>query len=254
MTNRSFSDNVVDALANGLRAIEAFGAGGRSLTLSEVAAGARLSRAAARRYLHTLCALGYAEHDGKRFRLTPRVLKLGYVFIATGPLPQLAQPILDALGRQTGMPVFLGVLDGTDVVFLARATPSPYPLQVGVGGRLSALTSASGRVLLAALGDADVEQTIRRAGQPRRVTVHTKTKAADLLREIHAARLAGYATSEKEIDLGTRSVSVPVVTPSGSVAAAMTLMASTTSPGSAQALQRALPVLRRASRQLGDLL
>lgn len=254
MTLRSFSDNVVDALANGLRAIEAFDAGGRSLTLSEVAARARLSRAAARRYLHTLCALGYAEHDGRRFRLTPRVLKLGYVFISTGPLPQLAQPILDALGRQTGMPVFLGVLDGTDVVFLARATPGPQPLLVGVGGRLPALTSASGRVLLAALGDSDIEQTIRRAGQPRRVTVHTKTEAAALLREIHAARLAGYAATEKEVDLGTRSISVPVVTPSGIVAAAITLMASAVLPGSSRALQRALPALRRASRQLGDLL
>lgn len=250
----AFSENIVEALANGLRAIETFDRGGRSLTLSEVAARAGLSRAAARRYLHTLCALGYAEHDGRRFRLTPRVLKLGYVFISTGPLPQLAQPILDALAAETGMPAFLGVLDGIDVVFLARAVPRPLTLLVGVGGRLSAFTSSSGRVLLAAKRDPEVERMVRRAGRPRRVTLYTKTQAADILREVQRARMAGYAMTDKEVDIGSRSISAPVVTSAGTVAAAIALIAPAGSAGTAKALLQALPALRRASQTLGTLL
>lgn len=251
---QSYSDNLVEALANGLRAIEAFDTGGRSLTLTEVAERAGLSRAASRRYLHTLCALGYAEHDGKRFKLTPRVLKLGYVFISTGPLPQLAQPILEDIVAATGMPVFLGVLDGLDVVFIARASPQPRTLLVGVGGRLPAFTSSSGRVLLAAKRDADIERMIRRAGRPRHVTIYTKTEAADIVKEVQDARMAGYATSDKEVNVGSRSISVPVVTPSGSVTAAIALVAPASTAASAKKLLQALPLLRRASQALGNLL
>src|SRR2546425_12502244 len=93
----TMTDNTVQALANGLRAIESFESD-RRLTLSEVAARAGLTRAAARRYLHTLCTLGYAEHDGKHFHLTPRVMKLGYAFMSATPLPNLAQPLLEQVG------------------------------------------------------------------------------------------------------------------------------------------------------------
>ena len=253
-TPQKYSDSFVEALANGLRAIEVFDTGGRSLTLTEVAEQAGLSRAASRRYLHTLCALGYAEHDGKRFKLTPRVLKLGYVFISTGPLPQLAQPILEGIVAATGMPAFLGVLDGLDVAFIARASPQSETLLVGVGGRLPAFTSSSGRVLLAAKRDAEIERMIRRAGRPRQVTLYTKTETADILREIQVARTSGYATSDKEVAVGSRSISVPVMTPSGSVAAAIALVAPARTSATAKSLQQALPMLQRASQALGSLL
>lgn len=250
----SYSDNIVEALANGLRAIEAFDTGGRNLTLTEVAERAGLSRAASRRYLHTLCALGYAEHDGKHFKLTPRVLKLGYVFISTGPLPKLAQPILKDIVEATGMPAFLGVLDGLDVVFIERASTQLHTLLVGIGGRLSAFTSSSGRVLLAAKRDAEIVRMIRRAGRPRRVTLYTKIEAAEILKEIQDARIAGYAITDKEVDVGSRSISVPVVTPSGSVAAAIALVAPARTSATAKRLQQALPVLRQATQALGNLL
>ncbi len=253
-----YHSNTVEALANGLRAIEAFETGRRNMTLSEVAERAGLSRATARRSLHTLCALGYAEHDGKHFRLTPRVLKLGYMFISTAPLPKLAQPILEHIGTTTGRPTFLGVLDGFDVVFLAvyfsSAMPRPAPALVNVGGRLPALASASGRVLLAARSDAEVERFIRKAGAPKRVTLATKTRSDELLVEIRRVRTAGYAIADKEVDLGSRSVAVPVVTSTGSVAAAI----SVSFPSGGEPLQalvdQTLPELRAASSSLGSLL
>ncbi|HEX7053184.1 MAG TPA: IclR family transcriptional regulator C-terminal domain-containing protein [Burkholderiales bacterium] len=253
-----YQRNAVEALANGLRAIEAFETGGRNMTLSQVAQRAGLSRATARRYLHTLCALGYAEHDGKHFRLTPRVLKLGYTFISTAPLPKLAQPILEHVGAATGRPVFLGVLDGLDVVFLAvhvaGSTPRPAPGLVNVGGRLPALTSASGRVLLAARTDAEVERLIRKARLPRRVTLKTKTRSDDLLQEIRRVRMAGYATADKEVDLATRSIAVPVVASTGQVAAAITIVCPAAGESMLRLAEQLLPVLRSASTSLGSML
>lgn len=256
--NSDYRRNSVAALANGLRAIEAFETGTRNMTLSEVAERASLSRATARRYLHTLCALGYAEHDGKHFRLTPRVLKLGYMFISTAPLPSLAQPILEHVGRLTGRPAFLGVLDGVDVVFLAvyvtSLVPRPAPALVNVGGRLPALASASGRVLLAARTDADIERLIRKAGTPKRVTLRTKTRVDDLLQEIRRVRRAGYATADKEVDLGSRSVAVPVVTTAGSVAAAISISFPSGPEPMQPFVEATLPILRAASTSLGGLL
>lgn len=252
-----YHDNRVEALASGLRAIEAFETGGRNMTLSEVAKRAGLARATARRYLHTLCALGYAEHDGKYFRLTPRVLKLGYVFISTAPLPKLAQPILEHVGSATGRPAFLGVLDGLDVVFLAvhvtGSTPRPAPALVNVGGRLPALSSASGRVLLAARTDAEIERLIRKARAPRRVTLQTKTQAGELLQEIRRVRTAGYATADKEVDLATRSIAVPVVASTGAVVAAMSIVFPSRGAPMQRLVDEWLPVLRSASTSLGSL-
>lgn len=254
-----YRSNTVEALANGLRAIEAFETGGRNMTLSEIAERAGLTRATARRYLHTLCALGYAEHDGKHFRLTPRVLKLGYTFIATAPLPKLAQPILEHIGATTGCSAFLGVLDGVDVVFLAvyltGSTPRPGSYLVGVGGRLPAPYSASGRVLVAARSDGEIERLIRKAGAPKRVTLKTKTRLEDVLREMRRVRTRGYATADQEVDVATRSIAVPVVTSTGAVPAAISIsFPSTTAPSMHELVDEWLPVLRDASAMLGSML
>ena len=253
-----YQSNRVDALANGLRAIEAFETGGRNMTLTEVAERAGLTRATARRYLHTLCALGYAEHDGKHFRLTPRVLKLGYVFMTSAPLPSLAQPILDRIAAATRRSAFLGVLDGLDVVFLAVTlagpSPRPRPYLVGVGGRLPALHCASGRVLLAAKPDKEIERLMRKAGRPKRVTSKTKTRPEDLLREIRRARGHGYATAEQEMDVATRSMAVPIVTSTGSVAGSLSISFPSGAPPMQDLVDQWLPLLLEESKGLGPML
>jgi IclR family pca regulon transcriptional regulator len=152
------------------------------------------------------------------------------------------------------MPAFLGVLDGLDVVFIARASPQARTLLVGVGGRLPAFTSSSGRVLLASKRVTEIERMIRRAGRPRHVTLYTKTESADILNEIEAARIAGHAVSDKEVNVSSRALSVPVVTPAGNVAAAITLVEPAGTSATAKKLLQALPMLRRASQALGNLL
>jgi IclR family pca regulon transcriptional regulator len=186
------------------------------------------------------------------------VLKLGYVFMTSAPLPNLAQPILDRIAAATGRSAFLGVLDGLDVVFLAvtlaGASPRPRPYLVGVGGRLPALHCASGRVLLAAKPDKEIERLMRKAGRPKRVTSKTKTRPEDLLREIRRARGHGYATAEQEMDVATRSMAVPIVTSTGSVAGSLSISFPSGAPPMQDLVDQWLPLLLDESKGLGATL
>jgi IclR family pca regulon transcriptional regulator len=241
----------VRALAHGLRAIESFEPGDRCLTLSEVAVRAGLTRAAARRYLHTLCKLGYARHDGKHFHLTPRVMKLGYAFMSATPLPNLAQPLLEWVGARTGEVVALAVLDGPEIVVLAQSAPRRTLLALtGIGGRLSAFHSASGRVLLAAKREDEIEKLLKRAGRPKRLTAKTRTSHQDILQEIRRARHAGYALNDEETDLGVRSIAVPVLTVKGAAVAAISLSSRESRMPFKWMVDEALPLLQTASRSL----
>lgn len=243
--------DTVRALANGLRAIESFQSGDRFLTLSQVAARAGLTRAAARRYLHTLCKLGYAAHDGKHFHLTPRVMKLGYAFMSTTPLPNLAQPLLEWVGARTGEVIALEVLDGPEVVVLAQSAPRrTIRALTGIGGRLPAFHSASGRVLLAARAEGEIEKLLRRAGRPKRLTARTRTAQHDILQEIRRARRDGYALNDEETDLGVRSIAVPVLTSKGAVVAAISLSSREDGMPLKRMVDEGLPLLQSASRSL----
>ena len=179
-----YTDGAVAALAGGLRAIEAFESPATALTLTDVARRAGLTRATARRYLHTLCEPGYAEFDGKRFRLTSPLLKLGYGFINDSAFTQFAQPVLDSLVEETGEIASLGILDRGDVVFVARSMPrKEVSGLVEVGTRLPAFNASSGRVLLAARRDEEVQYLLHSSGPLRRFTPRTKTDPRDVMTE-----------------------------------------------------------------------
>jgi IclR family pca regulon transcriptional regulator len=242
----------VAALANGLRAIEAFGASSNMLRLTDVARRCGLSRATARRYLHTLCTLGFIDFDGKWFRLTPRVLNLGYSFISQTPLPKLAGPLLESLRQRTHEAASLSVLDGTDVVFLAFSTFPRATNFVTVGSRLPAFNSSAGRVLLAGKSDPEVERMLAKFRPPRRVTPKAKIRTEDILRAIQRARIDGYAVNDEEMEIGVSSVAVPVLAPTGAVIAAITLGLSN-ARSRPKAIREFLPLLRTASQELASL-
>ena len=241
----------VAALANGLRAIEAFAASSNSLRLTDVARRSGLTRAAARRYLHTLCALGFTEFDGKWFRLTPRVLNLGYSFISQTPLPKLAGPILESLRQRTHEAASLSVLDGADVVFLAFSTFPRATNFVTVGSRLPAFNSSAGRVMLAGKPEPELERMLAKFRPPRRVTPKAKIRTEDIRRAIERARIEGYAVNDEEIEIGVASVAVPVLSAGGTVIAAITLGLSN-SRSRPRAIREFLPLLRAASDALSE--
>ena len=161
------SDQYVQSLARGLAVIRAFDTEHPKMTLTEVAARTELTRATARRFLHTLVELGYVRTDGKIFALTAKVLQLGYAYLSGLSLPQLAQPHLEELSLELGESTSAAVLEGTDIAYIARvSTRRIMTVGITVGTRFPAYATSMGRVLLAALPPAKLEELPRGRRDP----------------------------------------------------------------------------------------
>lgn len=244
----------IAGLEKGLAIIEAFGAARPQLTLSEAAQLTGLSRASARRCLLTLEALGYAAFDGKYFRLAPRVLRLGHAYLTSTPVPKVVQPVLESLSERSGESASVSILDGTDIVFIARSTTRrSLSVGVGVGTRLPAYCAATGRVMLAAGTDAAAREALR-AMPLRKLTPKTLTGLGELIDAIRGARSQGYAIVDEEIELGLRSIAVPVVDSAGRTVAAMSLAVQTKRMTREEMIERLVPLLDAGRRMLASAL
>lgn len=205
-------DAFVQSLARGLEVITAFDADNAEMTLSDVSRRTGLSRATCRRLLLTLVELGYVRLDGAAFTLTPQVLRLGSAYLSGIELPQIAQPHLERLSTQVGESTSAAVLDGDDIVYVARvARRRLMTVGITVGTRFPAHATSMGRVLLAAAGDDAIPETLD-ALTPRTVTDRDELRA--LLAQV---REQGYAVVDQELEPGLRSIAVPVHAPDGSV-------------------------------------
>lgn len=200
----------VQSLARGLAVIRAFSAERPRLSLSEVARLTGLTRASARRFLLTLESEGYVRTDGREFSLTPRVLELGYAYLSAQSLPEVAQPHLEALSRTVGESASACVLDGQDIVYVARV-PTRRIMSVGItiGTRFPAYATAMGRVLLAFAADAEVD-TYFEGFQPERFTARTVVDERELRAEIARVREQGWSLVDGELESGLRALAAPV--------------------------------------------
>jgi IclR family pca regulon transcriptional regulator len=231
----------VRSLARGLAVIRAFDAEHPEQTLSDVARRAGLPRAAARRFLLTLAELGYVRTDGRLFALTPRVLELGVAYLSSLSLPEIAAPHLEALVREVQASASVSVLDGDDVVYVARVSTSRImTVAITIGTRFPAYATSMGRVMLAAL--APDERARRLAAlSPQPLTERTITDPTAFARELDAVREAGFCVVDQELELGLRSISVPVRDRAGDVVAAANV---STRAGSTDVVGDVLPALR----------
>jgi IclR family pca regulon transcriptional regulator len=204
------SDQYVQSLARGLAVIRAFDTDHPVMTLTEVAARTGLTRATARRFLHTLVELGYVRTDGKTFALTAKVLQLGYAYLSGLSLPQLAQPHLEELSLKLGESTSAAVLDGTDIAYIARVTTRRI-MNVGitVGTRFPAYATSMGRVLLAALSPADLKAYLATA-EIKPLTPRALGSAKELLAVLDTVRAQGWCLLDEELELGLMSVAAPV--------------------------------------------
>ncbi|MCZ9350794.1 helix-turn-helix domain-containing protein [Streptomyces mutabilis] len=223
MPDAARAPHFVRSFERGLAVIRAFDADHPALTLSEVARAAELTRAAARRFLLTLADLGYVHTDGRLFRLTPRVLELGYSYLAGFTLPQIAEPYLEHLVAQVRESSSLCVLDGDDVVYVARVPTSRImTASITVGTRFPAHLTSVGRVILADLPDAEIETRLARADL-RPHTARTLASADALRAELRRVRRQGYALVDQELEDGLRSVAAPVRDRDGAVVAGVNI-------------------------------
>ncbi|MHA6801385.1 IclR family transcriptional regulator domain-containing protein [Bounagaea algeriensis] len=210
----------VQSVARALSVIRSFTAEHRRQTLAGVARETGLDRATARRLLLTLVQLGYVTSDGSHFELTPRVLELGYAYLAGMSLPEIAQPHLQGLARELNETAALAVLDGDEIVYLALVPSRRLAaVKINIGTRFDACTTSMGRVLLAGLAEPELARRLERSQLPRR-TEHTVRDVRSLHAEIDKVRDQGWALVDSELEEGLRGAAVPVRDRAGRVVAA----------------------------------
>jgi IclR family pca regulon transcriptional regulator len=246
--------DLVAGLEKGLKVIEAFDQERSRLTIAEVAEATGLTRAAARRYLITLTHLGYMRHENKLFSLTPAVLRLGQSYLHSARLPRIAQPLLYRLAYSLGEAASVGVLDHDQLVCVAAVSAGQLvSATLQPGTRVPAYCTANGRMLLASLPQADIERFLAQA-KPEPITQHTIVNKERLLLEIARARAQGYALVDQELELGLRTVAVPLRNFRGDVVAAMNVSVHAGRLPIEQMVERCLPAMIKTQVELGALL
>jgi len=242
------------SLARGLHVVRAFAGVDRRLTIADVSRATGLTRAVVRRCLYTLRELGYAATDGRAYFLQPRILNLGYAYLSTAPVPIAAQPVLEEMSATLGEASSVAVLDDSAVVYVARAaTKRIMSVTLGVGSRLPAYCTALGRVLLAHLSE---EQAATELAKIEFIahTKHTVTSRKKLEELLAGVRTDGYALNDQELEIGLRSIAVPVRNVVGTVVAAMNVSTQASRVSQRELIERALPVLQTAAERLGSQL
>ena len=240
----------VQSLARGLSVLRVFNDAEPRLSLAAVAARAGLSRAAARRLVLTLNHLGFVRADGREFTLTPRVLELGFGFLGSLRLSDVAQPLMEDLSHQIGESCSMAVLDGHSIVYVARIpVRKVMTVSLGVGARLPAFCTSMGRSLLSGLSETQLEAWLQTC-QPVVYTPHTVIDRQHLSHLVAEVRDQGFAYVEQELELGLCSVAVPLRNRQGQVAAALNVGMRFGDDARRRALDHVVPALRETAAAL----
>ncbi len=240
----------VQSLDRGLSVIRAFDADSAELTLSDVAKITGITRAAARRLLLTLADLGYVRSNGRHFHLTPRVLELGYSYLSSISLTEVAEPHLESLVAKIRESSSIAVLDADDIVYVARV-PTSRIMTVGinVGTRFPAYATSMGRVLLAGLPDDELDAYLKGL-RPSRLSPRTLTTKDALRKEISKARSQGWAIVDQELEEGLRSAAAPIRDRDGAVVAAINVSAAAGRTSLQEIERKLLPPLLATAKQV----
>lgn len=213
----------VQSLERGLAVLRAFDGRRPEMTLAEVAKLTGLTRATARRLLLTLSTLGYVRTDGKRFALTPAVLDLGHAYVSGLQLPDIAQPFMEALSERVHESVSASVLDGHEIVYVARVpTQRIMTISLAIGSRLPALWTSMGRVMIADL-PVELQRTLVAQMPAPPPTARALAVADELLDELERVQQQGWCLLDQELEDGIRSVAAPLHDRHGRVVAAINI-------------------------------
>jgi IclR family pca regulon transcriptional regulator len=254
-TNIIGDPNFMTSLARGLAVVRAFSDHRRSLTIPEISEATGFSRAAVRRCLYTLAKLGYVSAGPRTFDLEPKVLELGHAYLSSSPLVPAAQPVLDRLCEAVRESCSVSILDGADILYVARSSTTVRILSVdlGVGSRLPAYCTAMGRVLLAFQAEERLREYFAEA-KFTACTKHTLTSPGRLMEQLAEVRKQGYAIVDQELEIGLRSISVPVKAKANTVIAAMNVGTQAARVSIAELRERIHPELQNAAHHLSILL
>jgi IclR family pca regulon transcriptional regulator len=244
----------VESLDRGLRVLQILGVDHRPMTLSDVAKAVDLSRATARRILMTLERAGFVASDGKLFTLTPRILSLASAYLSSNQIVAVMQPLMDRVSAETREVCSMAILDGAEVVFIARASPARvFSAGIDIGHRLPAFCTSVGRALLGRFSNEELATAI--AGMrlvPQ--TASTVTDKDALIASIITDRSRGYSLVDREAEEGFRSIAVPVRRYDGEIVAAINVGAHVDRISPGEMIDRFLPPLKAAAGSARPLL
>lgn len=244
----------IAGLDKGLGILEAFDGNTPRMSATQVAQRCSLTRTAARRYLLTLAHLGYMATDGKLFWLTPRVLRLGQSYLESARLPRIVQPFLQRITAGTNEAAYLAVLDGDDIVYVARNGPHRGVMNMGyvLGARVQAQVTAAGLLMLGLNDEAYIQSWLDNR-ELKAFTSFTLTSTDALRTALQCIRHQGWALSEQQLELGYRGIAVPLRDSKGELIAALSVTMPIGQEASQDALARVLPVLRDTAQALRNL-
>lgn len=243
------------SLARGLEVVNAFSSENRSLTLAEASVLTGLPRAVVRRCLHTLTILGYVNFHERRFSLRPKILHLGHPYLAAAPLAAIAQPYLEKITAALNESCSLATLNGENITYIARCAAKFRIMSVDlqVGSELPAHCTSMGRILLANQ-PIEVQERLLRKAKLVANTRFTITDRVALLSILQRAKERGYCLLDQELELGLRSIAVPVRNANGTVVAALNVGVNAGRYSKQQLTAIALPVLKAIANEIGQLL
>lgn len=243
-------NETVQSFAKGIDVLRSFGAGPlRRQTITDVALHASMTRAAARRFLYTLCERGWARTDGKYFELTPAVLEIGHAYLSGVNELETINDILQDLTRELGESASAAMLDGTDIIYVARS-PSRQrimSINLAVGLRLPAHATSLGQVLLAQLSHNELERFFAHSNLERK-TPNTLVTREALKARLQQVRAQGYVVVSEELEIGLRSIST-LIEGRSSRRLAINVSAQAAHVSEREMIDHFLPFLRRAARQ-----
>jgi IclR family transcriptional regulator, pca regulon regulatory protein len=243
-----------NSLVRGLEILKMFNGEMPTLSLSEIANKLNVSRTTPYRILYTLQSLGYIRQDEltKRYELTPKVLELGFTYLNTMPLLDLARPYLEELRDETGLSTHLGILEGNEVAYIARVPGKGVTtVNVTVGSRLPAHATALGKVLLAFQKE-EILSAMLRGKELKSYTGKTKTELLSLEKELKEIKEKGYSTSNEEFENGIFSVAAPILDRQGHIVAAINIVAPVSVCNDEFITETVIPALLKRADQLSS--
>jgi IclR family pca regulon transcriptional regulator len=246
------SGQYVQSLARGLSVIRAFDSEHSEMTLSDIARRTGLTRATSRRFLLTLVELGYVKTDDRLFTLTAKVLELGFSYLSALTLPEIAQPHLEFLAATIHESTSASVLDGADIVYVARVpTRRIMSVRINIGTRFPAYATSMGRVLLSTFGPDELDAHLANPDF-QSLTSHTITSKSALEKELAKVRKQGWALVDQELEVGLRSIAVPIKHASGTIIAAINVSTTATSHTLESIQEKLLPPLQLAAERISN--
>jgi IclR family transcriptional regulator, pca regulon regulatory protein len=243
------------SLARGLAVIRGFSQQRTRMSITQLSQRTGIPRAAVRRVLYTLAQLGYVgSDDGRTYMLRPQILAIGHAYLSSTPLVMSAQPVLDQVSHAVHESCSMAILDGDDIMYVARSSSNRriMSIDLGIGSRLPAYCTSMGRVLLAQQTPAELSAYLRRV-KLMPLTSRTQLSKDKLVSALEAIRARGYAVVDQELEIGLRSIAVPVTDTGGRVAAALNVSTQAARVSIDQMEKTFLPPLRSAARELGML-